>query len=118
VLGQVSYRSQTVILAGTLLSATDRVDPGPTARGSLLSLMGVYRIPASRLAVIGRYDAHDPDTGSDDDALDRIIAGVSYQLNPNLRLLLDVDHTWYQGQVAPATDATRSQALFQVQVVF
>jgi hypothetical protein len=120
-LGQLSYRSQQVIFAVTGMTTRDRVDStaaAPTTTGSLLSIMGVYRLPQSPFALIGRFDAHDPDTGVADNGIRRFIAGVSYQLSPELRLLVDLDHTWYQGAVPAAIDATRSLALFQIGLVF
>jgi hypothetical protein len=110
-----------VILGALVMGTRDRVDStltAPTRDGRLWSVMGVYRIPQSKFAIIGRVDGHDPDTDLADDGLHRFITGVSYQLNPNLRLLADIDHAWYQGLVSTAVDATRSQALFQLQLVF
>ena len=121
-LGQLSYRSQAVTLVGNVMATGDRLDADftspPTTHGRLVSLMGVYRIPSTKLAVIGRFDDHDPDTDLSDDGLNRVIAGVSYQLSPNLRLLADVDHTWYQTSPPAAVDRLRSLALFQIQMVF
>lgn len=120
-LGQLSYRSKTVTLAATALTTRDRVDStatAPTALGRLVSVMGVYNVPKSRFAVIGRFDWHDPDKDVDENALSRIVAGVSYRVGPNLRVLADLDHTMYQGPVSAATDAARSQALFQLELVF
>ena len=79
----------------------------------------VVRFPASKLAAIGRVDIHDRNTAAANDRLTRFIAGLSYQLNPNLRVLGDLEHTSYQGGApTPALDAARSQALFQIQLVF
>lgn len=121
-LGQLSYRSKAVTLAGTFVATGDRLDQDPTSppttHGRLVSVMGVYRIPTTKLAVIGRFDSHDPDTDTPDDGLSRVIGGISYQLSPNLRVLGDLDHTWYQTPPAVAVDRLRSQALFQLQVVF
>ncbi len=121
-LGQVSFRSKAVTLAGTLLATGDRLDADPllppTTHGRILSAIGVYRIPDSKFALIGRVDSHDPDTSTPDDGLTRFIAGVSYQLSSHLRLLGDVDHTSYQTTPAAAIDRVRSQALFQIQMVF
>ena len=121
VLGGVTYRSKQVILGGHFGVMRDRVDStltAPTTKGTLLSLMGVYRVPSSKVAFIGRYDNNDPDTGTPNDRIETIIAGVSYQLSPNLRLLADVDHVMYQAPISPAVDADRSQALFQIQLAF
>lgn len=121
VMGNLTYRSSRVTLGGYYLLTRDRVDStvtAPTRDGSLLSLMGVYRVPRTRLALIGRFDAQDPDRHRDGDRIHTVIAGVSYQLAPNLRILVDWDHVSYQAPLPPAADALRSQALFQVEVVF
>ena len=120
-LGQVSYRSKQVLLAATAMATRDRVDStltAPTRDGTLVSVMGYYRVPQSKVVLIGRFDLQDPDTNAPNDRLTRYIAGVSYQLSPQLRLLGDIDHTSYQGTPSVAVDATRSLALFQVQLVF
>ena len=81
---------------------------------------GVLRVPPSyKLQFIGRLDAVDPNTSTDDDRQTRIIAGIAYQLSPNLRVLADLDHLTYQGGAPTQTlEAVRSQALFQVQFTF
>ena len=49
----------------------------------------------------------------------RFIAGLSYQLSPNLRLLGDVDYLSYKnGSPTPAAEAARASALFQIQFTF
>ncbi len=122
-LGQVSYRSKRVTLAAELMGTRDRVDTAvvrpPTTKGLLASVFGVLKFPAAKVALIGRFDSHDRDRSVSSDRLSRVIAGVSYQLNTNLRLLADVDHTWYEGgSPTPAQDAARSQALLQFQLAF
>ena len=49
--------------------------------------------------------------------LTRYIAGASYQINPQLRTLLDWDYLSYRTPLLLA-DPTRSQLLFQTQFVF
>jgi hypothetical protein len=121
VMGNLTYRSRRVTLGGYYLLARDRTDStatAPTRDGSLLSVMGVYRVPDSPVALIGRFDAQDPDRDVARDRITTVVAGVSYQLRPNLRLLANLDHVSYQAPVSAATDAARSQALFQVEFVF
>ena len=122
-LGQASYRSKRVTVGAFLMSTRDRTDTGtvalPTVSGRVASVLAVVRFPASKLAAIGRVDIHDRNTALPNDRLTRLIAGLSYQLNPNLRVLGDFEHTSYQGGApTPALDAARSQALFQIQLVF
>lgn len=121
-LGMVSYRSSK-LTAGALFAATRDsalTDPvTPKRNGRVLSLFGVLNVPNSKLAVIGRFDSADPSTTTTNDRQDRIIAGVSYAVSPNLRVLADLDHLMYQGGITTAAlEAARSQALFQVMFTF
>lgn len=122
-LGVVSYRSKLLTLAAELAATKDSTLTDPvtaTRKGRVITSFGVLRVPPGyKLQLIGRVDAVDPDTDTDDDRQIRIIAGIAYQLTPNLRLLADLDHLSYQGGVTtPALEAVRSQALFQVQFTF
>jgi hypothetical protein len=121
--GVLSYRSKLLTLAGVAAVAKDSVLTTPVSgerKGRIISTFGVLRVPpSSKLQFIGRLDLVDPDTDSDDDRHTRVIAGVGYQLTPNLRLLADLDKVSYQGGVTtPALEVVRSQALFQVQFTF
>ena len=107
-LGQVSYRSQLLTLAGEFVSRKDS-----TQTGSIISAFGVYHLTNSKIAVIGRVDIVDPNTSVANNKNTRIIGGVSYQLSPNVRLLADLDRQSFESG-ATATN----QALFQAQFVF
>jgi len=107
-LGQVSYRSQMLTLAGEYVSRKDS-----TQTGSIISAFGVYHLTSSKIAVIGRVDIVDPNTSVANNKNTRIIGGVSYQLSPNVRLLADLDRQSFESG-ATATN----QALFQAQFVF
>ncbi len=121
-LGQVSYRSSRVILAGLYAATRDRSDTAAvpvTTPGRLVSVFGVVRLGPAPVGLLGRLVVHDPDTGAPGDRQTRVTAGVSYRIGPNLRVLANLDHTTYQGGApTPALDAARSQALFQAEVVF
>lgn len=119
-LGMVSYKSKLFTLAGEYAVVRDSstATPTPRADGNVVSVFGVYRIPASKIALLGRVDLIDPNTDVDDNENTRIIAGASYQLSPNLRLLADVD---LLSQAAGNPDLPvdpRNQALLQVQFTF
>jgi hypothetical protein len=121
--GVLSYRTRLLTLAGVAAVARDSVLTAPVSaerKGRVLSTFGVLRLPPNyKLQFIGRVDLVDPDTGTDDDRHTRVIAGVGYQLTPNLRLLADLDQVSYQGGVTtPALEVIRSQLLFQVQFTF
>ncbi len=125
--GLLSYRSKLVTLAGEFARTRDRLDnpPAPAApsastiKGQVISLFGVVHVPNSRASIIGRVDIVDPNTDVANNRLTRFIAGASYQLTPNLRLLADLDNLSYEGGVTtPAQYATKTQALFQTQFTF
>lgn len=125
--GMASYRSKQLTLAGEYARTKDRLDTsadpavpptGITVDGQVLSFFGVFKVPQSKAAIIGRVDLTDPNTDVDGNRQTRYIAGVSYQLTPALRLLADVDNLGFQGDPTPAQYATKTQGLFQAQYVF
>ncbi len=120
-LGMISYRSKVVTLAAEAAVTRDSVTaPVLTKRsGRLIGAFAVVRVPNSKAGIIARIDLMDPNTATPNNRQTRIIAGASYQLTPNLRTLLDLDHVSYEGGITtPALEAVRSQALFQVQFTF
>jgi hypothetical protein len=118
-MGMVSWRSSRLTLAGEAARTVDGTDPEPNARGNFVSAYGVLRVPESPWALVARVDRSDPNVDVDDDALTRVIAGVSYRLGSNVLVLLDVDHVSYQGgPPSAAADARRSSLLFQTQFTF
>jgi len=112
-LGVVSYKTQQITLAGEFVSTKDAA-----VTGSILSAFGVYRFSGSKAAAIGRVDVVDPDTDTPDNKLTRVIAGLSYQVQPNFRVLADADLLSFEGGATPLQDATRQRALLQVQFTF
>lgn len=123
-IGMLSYRSKLLTAAGEFAGVSDSAG-GTTGskslkQGTVGSFYAIVRIPKSGVALVARYDVTDPDRTKTDDRQDRIIGGVSYTPSGNLRLLADIDHVTYQGNVAPtpAAYAARTQALLQVQLSF
>ncbi len=114
-LGMVSYRTKQITLAGEAAATQD--GPLGSQAGHVYSAFGVYKFPRSKAAVLARVDVADPQAGADDRQT-RVIAGASYQLSPNWRLLGDWDYVSLQGTPTVAQDAVRSQALFQTQFTF
>ena len=112
-LGTLSYKTQQVTLAGEFVSTKDAA-----ISGRILSAFGVYRFSGSKAAAIGRVDVVDPDTDTPDNKQTRVIAGLSYQIQPNIRVLGDVDLLSFEGGATPLEDATRQRALFQMQFTF
>ncbi len=112
-LGMRSYKTQQVTLGGEFVSTKDA---GVT--GSVISAFGVYKFTNSKAAAIARVDVVDPNTSVGTNKQTRVIGGLSYQVQANLRLLADVDLLSFEGGSTPAQDATRQRALFQAQFTF
>lgn len=108
-----SYKTQQFTLAAEFVSTKDGA-----ITGSILSGFGVYRFARSKVGAIGRVDVLDPDTNTPDNKQTRVITGVSYQAQSNLRLLADVDLLSFEGGSTPAQDAVRNRALLQMQFTF
>jgi hypothetical protein len=115
-IGMVSYRSREITLAGEAAITQD--GQLSATNGHVYSGFGVYRFPRSKAAVIARVDITHPQAGAVDKRT-RYIAGASYQLSPNWRLLADWDYSDFETDALnTANFATRSQALFQTQIAF
>ncbi|PYO72947.1 MAG: hypothetical protein DMD64_09115 [Gemmatimonadetes bacterium] len=107
-LGMLSYRTLQYTLAGEFVSVKNGA-----VTGSIISAFGVYHLTRSKAAVIARVDIVDPDKNVGNNKNTRIIAGASYQLSPNVRLLADLDRLSFESG-ATATN----QILFQTQFTF
>jgi len=115
-IGMVSYRSKEITLAGEFASVKDTISPaggGVDATGRVISAFGVYHLPNSKVAIIGRVDLTDPNTNVANNKQTRIIGGLSYQISPNLRALVDLDHLSFESGAT-----ARNQGLFQAQFTF
>jgi hypothetical protein len=117
-IGMVSYRSKALTLAAEAATTVDSTTAAGELNGHVYSAFGVYHFSKSKAAVIARVDITKPQSGVANNQTTRFIVGPSYQLTPNLRLLADWDFLSYQATPTPAQEATRSQALFQMQFTF
>jgi hypothetical protein len=114
-----SYRSKEFTLAAEAAVTRDSVAASTVPlNGHLYSAFGVFHIPKSKAAIIARADILKPQVAVADNQTTRLIAGVSFQVSPNLRALLDWDFLSYQTTPTPAQVATRSQGLLQIQFTF
>jgi hypothetical protein len=123
IVGMVSYRSKQITLAGEYAITKDSVAAAALLDGNVVSGFGVFHFPNSKAAVIARVDFTKPNKNGVSTtpgfSNTRFIAGLSYQLSPNLRLLADVDYLSYKnGSPTPAAEASRAAALFQTQFTF
>lgn len=117
-LGMLSYRTKQVTLAAEAAATQDwPIGPAANVNGRVYAAYGVYHFTHSKAAVLARVDLYDPQAGVDDKQT-RYIAGVSYQLTPNWRLLGDVDYLSINPAPNPAQEAVRGQFYFQTQINF
>jgi hypothetical protein len=115
-LGMISYRTKEISLAAEAAATQD--GQLSATNGHVYSAFGVYKFPQSKAAVIARVDVTHAQAGVVDKRT-RYIAGVSYLLSPNWRLLADWDYSNFQTDALNTLNyATRSQALFQTQFTF
>jgi hypothetical protein len=115
----VSYKSKMLTLAGEAASTVDSTSAAKLkTNGHVYSAFGTFHFPGSDAALIARVDIQAPQSAVANNQTTRFIVGASYQLTPNLRLLLDVDHLSYQGTPTSAQYITSSTGYFQVQFTY
>lgn len=120
-LGMLSWHAGALTLGAQGMLARDELlaDEAPPADAILVNAFGVYRIPRSPVAVIGRVHRIDPDRNGPDDAALTVLGGVSYQVAPELRLLGSFESTSYQGTApTPLAEAARRQLRVQMSMTF
>jgi len=97
----LSYKSKMLTLAAEYGMMRDSTSvKTPDVQGSLVAAYGVFNVPKTKAAIIGRVDSFDPNIDSTATTAGariganrqtRVIAGVSYAMTPNLRVLIDAD---------------------------
>lgn len=128
-IGMLSYKSKAVTLAAQVGVSQDSTSATtPKQKGQVLAAYGVYNIPNSKVAVIGRVDQFDPNTDSTAataatriavNKQTRVIAGLSYVVSANLRVLADVDlNSIAGGSPTNAFDKTRQTFFFHTEFKF
>lgn len=98
-MAMLSWQSRRFTLGAEQLWSNDSTAAAASrTRGTVTSVWGVYRMPGAPVAVIARVDRVDPDvdvtpTQPDptSDVQTRTIVGVSYQVSPQVRILVDAD---------------------------
>ncbi len=129
-LGMLSWKSKQVALAGEIEVGQDSTAPAsPRQKHQLVTLFGTYNLPRTRAALIARYDRLDPNT----DAIstlnnsagnlavnpqNRLIAGISYVVSPNLRVLLDADLNAVDHGATNVFDKNREMVFFHTEFRF
>lgn len=132
-IGNISFKSKTFTLVAEGLLSQDSLSPAlPKAKGQVVSIYGVYNIPKSKVAIIGRYDSADPNTDSTVatptlaaaaaiavNTQSRVITGLAYTISPNFRVLADVDLLSLQnGSPSNAFDKSRQTLYFHTELKF
>jgi hypothetical protein len=118
-IGMLSYRSSRLTLAAQAAATHDRLASGADANGSVIGGFGVLHVGATPWSLIARAAHIDPNADADSDATTILIAGPSYQLSRNVRVLLDVENTAYQADVLTASQqVNRTRAFFQAMLSF
>lgn len=126
-LGMLSYQSTRLTLGLEYAVTQDSTAAdAPETAGRVMSAFGVYNLPGSPLALMARVDRHDPDTDVEPSGPDldtgertRVIAGVSYQMTPEVRFLVDADLLSLEhGSPDNAFNATRRTLYFHTEFRF
>lgn len=129
-IGLLSFKTKAVTLAAELATGQDSTGAlTPHQNSQLISVFGVYNLPQSKVAVIGRVDRYDPDADSTSTALNsaanvavnrqtRVIAGLSYVISPNLRVLLNADLNSLQNGATNAFDKGRQMVYVATEFKF
>ncbi len=126
-LAMLSWQSKRLTLAAEHGWTRDSTAAdSPSTHGRVSSLWGVWRPGNSPFAALARIDRVDRDTDivpvAPDPATDvetTVIVGVSYQVSPRLRLLIDADLvSLNQGSPGNAFDATRRSLFVHTAFLF
>ncbi|HEY4321392.1 MAG TPA: hypothetical protein VGM77_09465 [Gemmatimonadales bacterium] len=129
-IGMLSYKSKQLTLASEYGIRQDSTGAKtPSQKGMAFGAYGILNLPHSKAALLLRYDIFDPNTDSTSaagatlgnasfDKQSRIIAGVSYAISPNLRVMLDLDLNSLQYGSTNAFDVANKNLYFHTEFTF
>ena len=126
-IGMLSYKSKSLTLAAQIAMGQDSVNSVLTQQKSqVMSVYGVFTPPNSKVSLLARLDTWDPNIDSTSTATNatgfnkqtRVIAGISYNVAPNFRILADVDLNSLDGTVSNAFDKTAKMFFIHTQFTF
>ena len=129
-IGMLSYKSKRLTLAAEYGMRQDSTGAKtPKQKGAALGAYAILNIPNSKAALLIRFDSFDPNTDSTLTTQNaaanttvnkqtRIIAGVSYAISPNLRVLLDIDSNSLQNGGTNAFDVANKTLFFHTEFTF
>jgi hypothetical protein len=125
-LGLLTYQTKATTLGAEYWITTDSTLADAETDGRIVSVFATHQRVGSPVGLIARVDQWDPNTASSPAAFDaassrqvRVIAGVSYQLAKNVRLLLDADVASVQGSAVPNSfQADNRSVVFHTEIKF
>lgn len=129
-IGMLSYKSKLLTLAGEYGVRQDSTGAKtPSQQGAAFGAYGIVNIPNSKVGLLLRYDNFDPNTDSTSaagaavgnvaiDKQSRVIAGISYAISPNLRVMLDADINSLQYGGSNAFDVADRYLYFHTEFTF
>jgi hypothetical protein len=129
-IGMLSYKSKQLTLAGEYGVRQDSTGAKtPKQKGAAYGGYAILNIPNSKAALLLRYDNFDPNIDSTSagtptvgnssiDKQSRVIAGVSYAISPNLRVMLDLDLSSLQYGGTNAYDVANKNLYFHTEFTF
>ncbi len=126
-LAMLSYKTKALTVAAQVAETRDSLAAtAPDVAGRVVSAYVTWGVPKSKVRVLARVDLVDPDVDSEPSTPSlsagrqaRVIAGVSYELTPNVRVLADADlNSLRHGSPSAAFTATRQTLFFHAEYRF
>lgn len=118
-LGLLTYQTKALTLGAEYWFTTDSTVADAETDGRIVSLFATHQREGSPFGLMARLDQWDPNTAASPAAFDaaasrqtRMIAGVSYQLAKNVRLLLDADVVSPQGTAVPNSFEAANRSVY------
>lgn len=118
-LALLTYKTKTLTLGAEYWLTTDSTAADAETPGRITSLFATHRLEGSRVGLLARVDRWDPNADVAPAAFDaaasrqtRMVAGVSYQLAPNARVMLDADIVSAQGSAIPNAFQAANRSVF------
>lgn len=107
-LALLTYKTRTLTLGAEYWVMADSTAADAETQGRIASVFATHQMEGSPMGLMARIDRWDPNTDLAPDAFDiaasrqtRMVAGISYQVAPNARVLLDADIVSAQGNAIP-----------------
>jgi len=117
-IGQLSYRSKAAVLGASYGFVVNDDADGDRADARLWSAFGALDLGRTPASLVGRIDRLETVDHALGDVFTRGFGGVAWRLGPGVRLLGDVERTWYLADRSLTPGAPRTRLLFQTDLSF